>query len=237
MTPGLQLVVIAKAPVPGRVKTRLCPPYQPQEAARLAAAALADVLDAVRATPAARRVLVLDGDPDLVDYSGLDLLPQAPGTLDVRLAAAFHAVRGAPAFLVGMDTPQLTPRHLARAGAVLSRRDACLGPALDGGWWGLGLRSPDPDLLLGVPCSLPTTGRAQHDRLVAAGLSVTLLPVLRDVDDADDAAVVAASYPATRFARLQLALSCPRAAFESTSPERRPLGPLVLVRQVHGLAG
>jgi uncharacterized protein len=209
VTPGLQLLVIAKAPVPGRVKTRLCPPYQPHEAARLAAAALADVLDAVRATPAARRVLVLDGDPDLVDSSGLDLLPQVPGPLDVRLAAAFRAVRGAPAFLVGMDTPQLTPRHLAGAGAALSRREACLGLAVDGGWWGLGVRSPDPDLLLGVPCSLPTTGRVQHDRLVAAGLTVARLPVLRDVDDADDAARVAASCPATRFGRVHQALSDP----------------------------
>ncbi len=207
MTPGLQLVVLAKAPVPGRVKTRLCPPYRPQEAARLAAASLADVLDVVRATPAARRVLVLAGDPDLVDSSGLDLLPQGTGTLDVRLAAAFAAVAGAPAFLVGMDTPQLTPRHLTEAGDALSRRDACLGLAVDGGWWGLGLRRPDPDLLLGVPCSLPTTGRAQLHRLVTAGLAVTRLPVLRDVDVADDAAQVAALDPTTRFARLHGELS------------------------------
>lgn len=62
------------------------------------------MLDAVRAAPAARRVLVLDGDPGLVDARGLDLLPQRTGTLDVRLAAAFAAVTGAPAFLVGMDT-------------------------------------------------------------------------------------------------------------------------------------
>jgi glycosyltransferase A (GT-A) superfamily protein (DUF2064 family) len=199
--------VLAKAPVPGRVKTRLCPPYRPLEAARLAAASLADVLDAVRATPAARRVLVLEGAPDLVDFRGLDLLPQGTGTLDVRLAAAFAAVAGAPAFLVGMDTPQLTPRHLADAGDALSTHDACLGLAVDGGWWGLGLRRPDPGLLLGVACSLPTTGQAQHHRLTATGLSVSRLPVLRDVDDADDAALVAALAPATRFAHLHAQLS------------------------------
>ncbi|WP_198588239.1 TIGR04282 family arsenosugar biosynthesis glycosyltransferase [Geodermatophilus chilensis] len=207
MTPGLQLVVLAKAPAPGRVKTRLSPPYQPQEAARLAAASLADVLDAVRAAPAARRVLVLDGDPGLVDARGLDLLPQGTGTLDVRLAAAFAAVSGAPAFLVGMDTPQLTPRHLADAGDALSGRDACLGLAVDGGWWGLGLRRPDPGLLLGVPCSLPTTGRAQLHRLVTAGLSIARLPLLRDVDVADDAVQVARFAPTTRFARLHAELS------------------------------
>ena len=202
MIAGLQILVLAKAPVAGRVKTRLCPPYLPDEAARLAAAALADVLDAVRAAPAARRLLVLDGDPDLVDSRGLEVLAQGTGALDARLAAAFAAVAGAPAFLVGMDTPQLTSRHLTDAGDALLRHDACLGLAADGGWWGLGLRHPDPDLLLGVPCSLPTTGQAQHDRLLAANLSVAVLPVLRDVDDAADAAHVAGLAPTTRFARM-----------------------------------
>ncbi len=91
MIAGLQLLVLAKAPVSGRVKTRLCPPFLPNEAAELAAAALADVLDAVRAAPAARRVLVLDGDPDLVDTRGFHVVPQVVGALDVRLAAAFAA--------------------------------------------------------------------------------------------------------------------------------------------------
>lgn len=58
------LAVIAKAPVAGRVKTRLCPPCTPQQAAALAGAALQDTLAAVAATPAHRRVLVLDGEPD-----------------------------------------------------------------------------------------------------------------------------------------------------------------------------
>ena len=199
---GLQLLVLAKAPVPGRVKTRLCPPYLPHEAAGLAAAALADVLDAVRAAPAARRVLVLDGNPDLVDARGFEVVPQVAGTLDVRLAAAFAAAAGAPAFLVGMDTPQLTRAHLTEAGQALGVHDACLGPAVDGGWWGLGLRRPDPDLLLGVRCSLPTTGQAQCERLIGAGLSVAMLPLLQDVDVADDVAAVAGLAPATRFARV-----------------------------------
>lgn len=220
MTPGLQLVVLAKAPVPGSVKTRLCPRYSPREAARMAAASLADVLDAVRAAPAARRVLVLDGDPGLVDCRGLTVLSQGTGSLDVRLAGAFAAVAGAPALLVGMDTPQLTPRHLADAGDALGRRDACLGRAVDGGWWGLGLRRPDPGLLLGVVCSSPITGAEQHARLVGAGLSVTRLPVLRDVDDADDAAVVAALAPTTRFARVHAQLAGPvcNAGFATARP-------------------
>ncbi|MDP9394186.1 MAG: hypothetical protein M3Q27_07980, partial [Actinomycetota bacterium] len=66
----------------------------PHEAAGLAAAALADVLDAVRAAPATRRLLLLDGDSDLVDSRGLEVLAQEAGALDVRLAAAFAAVTG-----------------------------------------------------------------------------------------------------------------------------------------------
>jgi uncharacterized protein len=205
--PGLQLLVLAKAPVAGRVKTRLCPPYLPEEAARLAAAALADVLDAVRASPAARRVLVLDGDPALVDVRGFDVRSQVSGTLDVRLAAAFADAAGSPALLVGMDTPQLTPALLTGAGDSLSDHDACLGFAVDGGWWGLGMRRPDPRLVLGVLCSRPTTGLAQQARLVTAGLSVAMLPVLRDVDVASDTAPVAGLAPATRFARLHRALA------------------------------
>jgi uncharacterized protein len=210
VTRGLQLLVMAKAPVPGRVKTRLCPPYRPEEAARLAAASIDDVLAAVRATPAARRMLVFHGDPALVDTAGLEVLPQVAGPLDVRLAAAFSAAAGAPALLVGMDTPQMTPRLLERAGRTLARWDACLGLAVDGGWWALGLRYPDPALLRGVACSLPTTGRRQLGRLLRAGLSVRRLPRLRDVDVAADADAVAAQAPATRFAAAVAAVGVPR---------------------------
>ncbi|HLM51248.1 MAG TPA: hypothetical protein VK279_11935, partial [Solirubrobacteraceae bacterium] len=70
------LVVLAKAPVRGNVKTRLSPPCTPEQAADLAAAALADTLDAVLATPAARRVIVLDGHPGPWLPPGLDVLRQ-----------------------------------------------------------------------------------------------------------------------------------------------------------------
>ncbi len=78
---------------------------------------------------------------------------------------------------------------------------AWFGPAADGGFWALGLAVPDPALLRGVPMSVPETGRVQRERLLAAGLTVRDLPVLRDVDTAADAAAVAALVPGTRFAR------------------------------------
>ena len=197
------LVVLAKAPVAGLAKTRLAPRYGPRGAALLAAAALQDTLDAVAAAAARHRVLVLDGDlaqavERVVVPPGFDVVPQVPGTHAERIAAALAGCSGAT-LLVGMDTPQLTPALLR----VPGRTGACLGPAADGGWWALGLRDPARHAaaaLVGVAMSTPDTGAAQHRRLRDLGLRVTRLPLLRDVDEPDDADAVAALAPATRFA-------------------------------------
>ncbi|MGW1124722.1 TIGR04282 family arsenosugar biosynthesis glycosyltransferase [Streptomyces sp. NPDC002526] len=195
------LLVIAKEPLPGRVKTRLTPPFSPAEAARLAEAALADTLHTVLALPAARRAVVLAGAPGPWLPSGIEVVQQGTGGLDERLAAAFGACTG-PTLLIGMDTPQITAADLAPALAPGAREgcDAWFGPAEDGGFWALGLAEPDPGLLLGVPMSVPETGAVQRRRLVDAGLTVRDLPRLRDVDTAADAAEVAALAPDGRFA-------------------------------------
>ncbi|WP_328437977.1 DUF2064 domain-containing protein [Streptomyces sp. NBC_00444] len=188
------LLVIAKEPRPGRVKTRLTPPFTPEEAAALAEASLADTLDVVARTPATRRVLVLDGRPGRWLPSGFEVVPQCAGGLDERLAAAFAGCTG-PSLLIGMDTPQVTPELLT---VDFAGCDAYFGPAEDGGFWALGLAAPDPALLRGVPMSTPHTGAVQRDRL--AGLRVRDLPRLRDVDTAYDAEVVAKAAPGGRFA-------------------------------------
>jgi rSAM/selenodomain-associated transferase 1 len=196
------LVVLAKAPRAGRSKTRLCPPCTPAEAAELARAALADTLAAVLATPAARRVLALDGPAGDWLPAGFDVVPQRGDGLDDRLAHAFADV-GQPALLVGMDTPQLTPSDLSAGLARLMTpgTDAVLGPAPDGGYWAVGLRKADPRAFLGVPMSTAHTGRAQLARLQRLGLHVAKLPALRDVDRIADARAVAALAPTGRFAR------------------------------------
>ncbi|WP_018503875.1 TIGR04282 family arsenosugar biosynthesis glycosyltransferase [Parafrankia discariae] len=201
---GLYLLVIAKEPVPGRVKTRLTPPYSPAEAARLAAAALADTLDAVAAasrTLRARPMVVLDGQPGPWLPPEFTVVGQTDGPFDVRLAAAFDAVHGQPALLIGMDTPQLDQDDLvAAARRMRAGSDAVLGRALDGGWWALGLRSSDGSLVRGVRTSTAETGAHQRARLRAAGLRVGELAVLRDVDTVADVAPVAALAPGSRFA-------------------------------------
>jgi uncharacterized protein len=193
------LMVIAKEPRPGRVKTRLTPPYTPEEAAALAEAALADTLAVVAASPAERRLLVLDGIPGRWLPPGIEVVPQTGGGLDERLAAAFALCDG-PALLIGMDTPQVTPELLRPALSPGGDADAWFGPAADGGFWALGLRKPDPALLRGVQMSTPDTGREQRRRLTDAGLTVRDLPELRDVDTAADAELVAELAPGSRFA-------------------------------------
>ncbi|MCL6302419.1 TIGR04282 family arsenosugar biosynthesis glycosyltransferase [Streptomyces kronopolitis] len=192
---AVTLLVIAKEPVPGRVKTRLTPPYTPQEAAALAEAALADTLRTVLRVPARRRVLVLDGTPGPWLPPGFEVVPQASGGLDERIAAAFARCDDGPALLLGMDTPQVTPDHLAGVGH--EGHDAWFGSAADGGFWALGFADPAGAgaLVRGVPMSTDRTGAIQRRRLVEAGLTVGDLPVLRDMDTAADLAAVATSCP------------------------------------------
>lgn len=196
------LLVIAKEPLPGRVKTRLCPPCTPDEAAGVARASLADTLEVVAGVSARRRVLVLDGRPGAWLPHGIEVVPQCEGGLDHRLARAFAGVDG-PAFLVGMDTPQLTRALVegALARLLVPGVDAVLGLARDGGWWGIGLRRGDARAFDGVPMSANVTGAAQLRRLAALGLRTSALPVLEDVDTFAGARAVASSVPGSRFAR------------------------------------
>jgi glycosyltransferase A (GT-A) superfamily protein (DUF2064 family) len=199
-----QLLVITKAPVPGRSKTRLSPPCTPEQAAAVAAAAVGDTLDAVRATPVSRRVVALDGHRGELDLTDCAVVPQVEGDLGTRLAAAFRdAMAGPdgdlPTLLIGMDTPQVTPDLLAGCLAELvgtGPGTAVLGIAPDGGWWALGLHSPGPAAVLAdVPMSRADTADLTRAALVQAGLDVRDLPVLTDIDHFDDALAVAQHCP------------------------------------------
>lgn len=198
----VQIVVVAKEPRPGRVKTRLCPPCTPQQASGLAGAALADTLDTVSATAATRRVLLLEGayEPPV----GWSVVAQQGGGLAERLANGFvdTAYGTTPTLLIGMDTPQVTTALLDEVAGGLADADAVLAPAVDGGWWALALRIPACGRLLAdVPMSQAETGELTLKALRAGGLSVSLGPPLRDVDTAADLPPVAAECGDTRFAR------------------------------------
>jgi rSAM/selenodomain-associated transferase 1 len=203
------LLVIAKEPVPGRVKTRLSPPCTAEQAAALALAAISDTLDAVASVEREiRRVLVLDGEPGDWIPEGFDVIPQRGEGLAERLAAAFEDA-GGPAFLVGMDTPQVTPTLLEAGLDGLQARESVFGAAFDGGYWGIGLREADARVFDGVPMSEANTGAVQRARLAILGLRTAILPPLRDIDTIEDARAVAREAPGGRFA----------AALEAIEPE------------------
>ena len=195
------VMIIAKEPVPGAVKTRLCPPCTPEQAAALAEAALRDTLDAMAAARAPRRLVVLDGSPPPWLGARFDVAPQRGDGLGLRLEAAFESCGGA-GFIVAMDTPQLTPALLDRALDLLEEpgNDAVVGPTPDGGYWGIGFSAPRPGAFAGVPMSTHRTLACQLDRLAGLGLRTARLDELVDVDTIADARVVAAAAPRTRFA-------------------------------------
>jgi rSAM/selenodomain-associated transferase 1 len=195
----VHVMVMAKAPVPGRVKTRLVPPYTYEQAAMLAEAALADTLDAALGCGADEVVVALDGEPGAWLPPGCRVVPQRGTRFDDRLASAWDDA-GGPGVQIGMDAPQVRAADLDAALAALVDHDAALGLADDGGWWGIGLRVPDRRVFVGVPMSRPDTGARQLQRLRQLGLAVADLPVLRDVDVAADVAAVAAAVPGSRFA-------------------------------------
>lgn len=206
---GLQtttVVVLAKNPVPGRVKTRLQTRFSPAQAARLARAAIDDTFAAVLAAGPARVVAAWDGTATDAVPAGVEVIPQVDGGLDRRieaaLAAAFVDADG-PVVLVGMDTPQLTAADLDIDWTSV---DAVLGRTPDGGYWAIGLRTFVPGCVHGVPMSTEDTGRAQLARLRSLGLRVGRLGQLDDVDTPADADLVAQTWPHLGFARLHRTL-------------------------------
>ncbi|WP_405165981.1 DUF2064 domain-containing protein [Nocardia sp. NBC_01499] len=198
------LLVIAKAPIAGFAKTRLTPPLTPRDAARVAAAALLDTLDSVLRSDVTHRVVAFTGDLAAAECSDelarelakFEVMPQRGASFGARLANAHaDAARfGAPVLQIGMDTPQIGPEVLTSAAEQLAAGDACLlGPAEDGGWWALGLPTPQPArVLVDVPMSTDRTGELTRKALRQCGCRVRSLPKFSDVDTFADAVRVAA---------------------------------------------
>lgn len=189
---------MAKAPRPGVVKTRLCPPCTPDDAAAIAASALHDTLDAAVAT-GRPVVLALAGPATGWARAGVRIVEQVGPTFTARLAAAWTQLP-AGGVQIGMDTPQCTTDLLETALDAVREHGAALGLATDGGWWLLGLDRPRPGVFHGVEMSTPTTGRVQRQRMRTLGLTPAVLPTLTDIDTWSDARQVAAEVPGSRTA-------------------------------------
>ncbi len=214
----VRVLVMAKAPVPGLAKTRLAVTLGDVTAAELAAAALLDTLDAVEA--------VAGSDHRLLAFTG-DLAHAAAGEQLADRLDSWHRVdqRGAGfaerlvnahrdaaamwgdhvVVQIGTDTPQVSGADLTRLTHV-ARGDsqACaLGPAADGGWWGLATGRPGlADSLAGVPMSRADTGHLTAQALRRGGATVTILHELTDVDTVADAHAVTQQFPQLAFSRL-----------------------------------
>ncbi|MET8519052.1 DUF2064 domain-containing protein [Nocardioides sp. NPDC004968] len=205
------ILLVAKAPVPGLVKTRLAADVGEATATAGAAAALLDTIEACALAVGPDRCrLALSGDlADAVRadeigtaLTGWTIAPQRGSGLGERLANAHAEVTG-PVVQIGMDTPQVTPAGLLAVAGGLDAADAVLAPAEDGGWWALALRDPSAATALrDVPMSTPQTYAATRSALEGLGLRVAAGERLRDVDHLADVDPVAAAAPHTRFAKI-----------------------------------
>jgi hypothetical protein len=204
--------VFAKAPRPGRVKTRLAATIGDDPAAELAAAFLADTWASVVRLPWARPIAALDSAASPALLAGMrrvEVWRQGPGDLGARIERVLRrALRGLPlAIALGADTPGLPRQLLERARAELRACDAVLGPARDGGFYLLGMRRCPPGILRDLPWSRFDTFVRTRERLLERGLTVSVLPRWFDVDRAADLArlralLEAGEIRATRTARV-----------------------------------
>ena len=210
----MKVLLVAKAPVAGLVKTRLGALVGDEAAADLAAAALLDTLDACRASGAEGH-LSLSGDLSAAvrgeeirsALDGWTITPQVGEGFAERLVRAHVDAGPGLVVQIGMDTPQVTATALREVADAITDHDAVLAPATDGGWWALARRDPDVVRHLGqVPMSTDDTFTDTQRALERAGARVAHAPALTDVDTLDDADLVAGLAPDTRFATAWRAL-------------------------------
>lgn len=188
-----RIVIFAKAPVPGRVKTRLIPALGEAGAARLAQRMLTDTIDHALSAGLASVELCATPHPDDPQWAGhlpagVQLSEQGPGDLGQRLAAAAGRTvdNGERVLLIGTDCPELDGKRLAEAAAQLERHDAIIHPARDGGYVLLGLARTDASLFGGVAWSTDTVAATTIARMRALGWSLFIGDTLRDIDEPAD---------------------------------------------------
>jgi rSAM/selenodomain-associated transferase 1 len=195
---AVRIILFAKAPVPGLVKTRLIPALGAEDAARLAAEMLARTIEAAFAAGAGPVELCADPPPDDPAWAGhlpgrrLHLSGQSEGGLGQRLArAARRAIDGGEAvLLIGTDCPGLTADRLRGAAAALASHDAVIHPTVDGGYALLGLRRFDPSLFERIEWSTARVAGQTLARLRALGWATWVGETLRDVDEPADLATL-----------------------------------------------
>jgi uncharacterized protein len=193
MTP-FRIVIIAKAPVAGFVKTRLIPALGAQEAAELAKKMLLHTLETALASKLGPVEICASPDPTAPVWQNLDLpnniiwSAQGDGDLGERMArAAARTIRnGEAVLLIGTDCPAIDVSTLHEAAESLHQHDACLIPAFDGGYVLLGLKQFDAALFDDMPWSTSAVAQETLKRMQQLGWQATVLPTLPDIDESAD---------------------------------------------------
>ncbi len=189
-TTSCALGIFAKAPDPGRVKTRLCPPLSARQAAEFYAVSLAETVARCRAD-SWRTVLFYSGEPDYFaeQFPDVPRLQQQGDELGARMERALQTLLAQghdAAVLVGSDTPDLPRALLVHAFTALRHHDAVLAPSSDGGYVLIGERHHHPELFRAMPWSTPEVLAATRSRARSHGIALYELPPWEDVDDGDD---------------------------------------------------
>jgi uncharacterized protein len=194
------LVVFAKAPIPGQVKTRLCPPLTPDEAATVHGSFVIDTLERSRTAVAKYRLSVdryLACAPSstltffkiMEERQAVRLLDQEGADLGARMHHIFETLfrrNYRRVVLIGTDVPSLPLERYQQAFDLLTRFDLALGPALDGGYYAIGLKQPAPALFEDMPWSTDRVLALTKEKALTLALSIGELAEWRDVDTIDD---------------------------------------------------
>lgn len=193
--PSAAIIVFAKAPVAGQVKTRLCPPLTPDEAASLHGSLVLDMLE--RCQSLRGYDCILAGTPSshhpffraMEARFKIPVWDQTGEDLGARMASAFKKALGSPyrsVVVIGTDIPGINGPILTAAVKGLQDHDVVLGPTMDGGYYLIGLRTPVPALFENIPWSTDQVFALTEQKIQALGLSLEMLPKLRDLDTVED---------------------------------------------------
>jgi rSAM/selenodomain-associated transferase 1 len=208
--PRRALVVIAKEPVPGAVKTRLAPILGADGAARVAAAMLEDTVAVIRKVDAEPWVCFAppEARTRMAHLApGCGLLAQVQGDLGDRLAACFAALLGGGAervVIVAADTPHVPRATFQAAFALLDHVDVVLGPAVDGGYYLVGAKAALPELFVGIPMGTDAVLQMTIQRAIHRRLRIGTVPMLRDLDRLEDLQAALAAGELDRSPRTRL---------------------------------
>lgn len=197
-----RIVIFAKAPVPGRVKTRLIPALGAEGAARLARRMLDNTLSQALAAGIGPVELCASPAISAVDWAGwtktalppgVETSDQGEGDLGERMARASRRALTVNdrLLLIGTDCPGLSARHLRVAATALECHEAAIYPAVDGGYPLLGLRAFHPSLFADIPWSTPAVAELTLARMDALKWRIWLGDSLVDIDEPADLVHVA----------------------------------------------